>query len=168
MRAMPARLVRAKLQCWDETSQPPSRPSMTSGLETSRLHTPTPSKPTPSLGRDVPAPIHTLNDFGGGDVPSPASHALETNTLWDETSQPLPAASITSGLETSRLHTPTPSKPTPSGTRRPSPDPHHKLLRGWRRPVSTRPTPSQRPSSVRDFPCPSPTRLQNPERGFRQ
>ncbi len=49
---------------------------MTSGLETSRLHT---------------------------------THAFETNTLWDETSQPVPAPiprpSIASGIETSRLQT---------------------------------------------------------------
>jgi len=41
------------------------------------------------LGRDVPAPIHTINYFGVGDVSSPHSHAFETNTPWDETSQPL-------------------------------------------------------------------------------
>jgi len=46
---------------WDETSQPPSRPSITSRLETSRLHTPTPSKPTPSgTRRPSPYPQHQL------------------------------------------------------------------------------------------------------------
>ncbi len=49
---------------------------------------------------------------------------------------------------------PTPSKPTPSGTRRPSPYPQHQLLRGWRRLVSTPPTPSK--------PTPSGTRRPSP------
>jgi len=90
------------------------------------------------LGRDVPAPTRSINYFGVGDVPSPASHALAPRTFWDEMSQPLPAASITSGLETSRLQPPTPSHPELSGTRRPSPHPDPPLLRG--RATSRRPS----------------------------
>ena len=52
-----------------------------------------------------------------------------------------------------------PRNPKLSGTRRPS---NPQLLRGWRRPVSTRPTPSQRPSSVRHFPCPFPNPSSKP------
>ncbi len=56
---------------WDETSQPPSRPSITSGLETSRLHTFRALATQNFLGRDVPAPIQTLHYLGPRDVPSP-------------------------------------------------------------------------------------------------
>jgi len=41
---------------WDETSQPPSRPSITSGLETSRLHTPH-ALATPVISPALPLPI---------------------------------------------------------------------------------------------------------------
>jgi len=51
---------------WDETSQPPSRPAMTSGAATSRRR----GLPR-NLGRDVPAPTRSINYFGVGDVPSP-------------------------------------------------------------------------------------------------
>ncbi len=67
---------------------------------------PPPSQPQSFLGRDVPAPFPTSITLGAGDVPSPASHALGTKTFWDETSHaPIPTPQITSGLETSRLHT---------------------------------------------------------------
>ena len=56
---------------WDETSQPLPAASITSGLETSRLQTSRAFATQNFLGRDVPAPIQTLNDFGVGDVPSP-------------------------------------------------------------------------------------------------
>jgi|GEM_PF-5534722 len=56
---------------WDETSQPQSTPSITSGFETSRLHTSHALATQNFLGRDVPAPIQTLDDFGGGDGTSP-------------------------------------------------------------------------------------------------
>jgi len=38
---------------WDETSQPPSRPSIISGLETSRLHT-SPALATPVISSALP------------------------------------------------------------------------------------------------------------------
>jgi len=58
------------------------------------------------LGRDVPAPIHTLNYFGVGDVSSPHLPRLRNQHPLGR-DVPAPTRSIiTSGLETSRLHTP--------------------------------------------------------------
>ena len=56
---------------WDETSQPLPAASITSGLETSRLQTSRAFATQNFLGRDVPAPIQTLNYFRVGDIPSP-------------------------------------------------------------------------------------------------
>ena len=57
----------------------------------------------------------------GDDVSSPWPPS-QPKTFWDETSQPLPTPSITSGLETSRRRGP-PRNPKLPGTRRPSPHP---------------------------------------------
>jgi len=205
---------------WDETPQPPSRPSLTSGEATSRRRSlpsqpktfsgtrrpspypktqpprgwrrpvsslPRPRKPNflgrdvpaptrstnyfgvgdvPSphfprprmpnfLGRDVPAPIQRLNHLGAGDVPSPASHALVSQTFWDETPQPPSRPSLTSGEATSRRRS-LPSQPkTFSGTRRPSPYPKTQPPRGWRRPVSSLPRPRKPNFLGRDVPAPT-------------
>ena len=42
------------------------------------------------LGRDVPAPTRSINYFGVGDVPSPASHALATPLISSGLSLPFP------------------------------------------------------------------------------
>jgi len=126
---------------WDETSQPRSRPSITSGVETSRLHTSRAIATQNFLGRDVPAPIPTLNYFGGGDVSSPdLPTPSPPKTFWDETSQPPSRPSMTSGVETggdvSSPHLPRHRNPKLPGTRRPSPVPDPQLPRGRRRLVA--------------------------------
>jgi len=50
------------------------------------------------LGRDVPAPIQSLNHVGAGDVPSPAPTPSQPKASWDETSQPPSRPSMTSEL----------------------------------------------------------------------
>jgi len=127
---------------------PPLRRFALSLVETSRLPTSHARNPqTPSGRRRLVATAHPLatQNFLGRDVPAPTRSINYFGG--GDVSSPWP-----------------PSHPKLSGTRRPSPYPQHQLLRGWRRPVSTPPTPPQRPSSIRHFPCPSPTRHQNPER----
>jgi len=65
-----------------------------------------PRNPELFPGPDVPAPIPRPS-ITSGEATSRlhTSHALETNTPWDETSHPPCTPSMTSGLETSRLHT---------------------------------------------------------------
>jgi len=65
------------------------------------------------------------------------------------------AISTPSGEATSRRRG-LPRNPKLSGTRRPSPDPHPQLLRGWRRLVSTPPTPSKPTPSGTRRPSPNP------------
>jgi len=74
------------------------------------------------LGRDVPAPIHTINYFGVGDVPAP----IQTLNYFGVGDVPSP-------------NLPRHRNPELSGTRRPSPDPQHQLLRGRRRLVAVAP-----------------------------
>ena len=65
------------------------------------------------LGRDVPAPIPTLNDFGGGDVSSPHSHALATqNFLGRDVPAPIQTLHYLGGGDVSSPHPPTPASST--------------------------------------------------------
>jgi len=76
----------------------------------------------------------TGNQGPGGTGPYPIPpRPSQPKAFWDETSQPLPAASITSGLETSRLHTSrAPTTPViNSALPLPIPQPVFKTLKGF-------------------------------------
>jgi len=113
------------------------------------LPNPSPALATEDLlGRDVPAPIQTRNYFGGADVSSPWHPLATQNFLGRDVPAPIPTRNYFGGGDVPSPWPP--SHPKLPGTRRPSPNPDPQLPRSL--------------SSVRDFPCPSPTRLQNPER----
>ncbi len=90
----------------------------------------------PRIGRDAfhrpRSPPEYQGPGGTGPYPIPPPPS-QPKTFWDETSQPLPAASITSGLETSRLPTsPAPTTPViSSGLPLPIPQPVFKTLKGF-------------------------------------
>ena len=95
-----------------------------------------PVAPAPGVC-ETPAPPWSappLRRFGWSRIETSrlhTSHAFETNTLWDETSQPLPAPSITSGVETSRLHTRPHNARHQFGTSPVLPQPVSKTLKGF-------------------------------------
>jgi hypothetical protein len=107
------------------------------------------------LGRDVPAPTHTINYFGVGDVSSPWPPS-QPKTSWDETSQPPSRPSMTSGLATSRLHTSHAMPVISSGFPLPIPQPVSKTLKGFQTVAGGKaarpPPPVPRPQNVQPPP----------------
>ena len=95
----------------------------------------------------------TGNQGPGGTGPYPIPpRPSQPKAFWDETSQPLPAASITSGLETSRLHTSrAPTTPViNSALPLPIPQPVFKTLKGFQTVAggkAARPPPVPRPKT---------------------
>jgi len=118
---------------WDETSQPLPAASITSGLETSRLHTFRALATQDPWDETSQPPSTPAITSGGATSRLQPPPALETNTLWDETSQPPSRPSITSGLETPRLHTShAPTTPAiNSALPLPIPQPVFKTLKGF-------------------------------------
>jgi len=113
-------------------SQPPSRPSLTSGEATSRRRS-LPSQPKTFSGTRRPS-----LEFGSG----------------TRRPSPYPQHQLLRGWRRPVSTPPTPSKSTPSGTRRPSPYPKTQPPRGWRRPVSSLPRPRKPNFLGRDVPAP--------------